>query len=333
MECAIDHYDEDIIYAEFQYGGLRKSYNGGNDWDDIKPVPYEGGWNTPYEMHKTNNNLIVIGYDEVYRSTTGGAIWDSISNNAISGKIRSIALAPSNEDYIYAASYGKIVVTKDAGLNWINIKPGLPYFNITGIEVSSNDAEKAWVTFSDYNNTDKVYETIDGGNNWQNISGNSLPKIPVNCIVHQNGANDALYIGTDIGVYYKNNAMTDWVPFNNGLPNVIVEELEIHYNKGTICAATFGRGIWESPLNTESIVSTHEMESLDFIIYPNPTENNLKVITKTEKVTAIKIFSVSGQKVVETKSKEINVSNLPKGLYIIELESNVGINRKKLAIK
>ena len=24
MECAIDHYDEDIIYAEYQYGGLRK---------------------------------------------------------------------------------------------------------------------------------------------------------------------------------------------------------------------------------------------------------------------------------------------------------------------
>ena len=30
------------------------------------------------------------------------------------------------------------------------------------------------------------------------------------------------------------------MPFNNGLPNVIVKELEIHYNKGTISAATFG---------------------------------------------------------------------------------------------
>ena len=332
MECAIDHYDEDIIYAEFQYGGLRKSYNGGEDWDDIKPVSYEGAWNTPYKMHKTNNNLIVIGYDEIYRSTTGGAIWDSISNNIIGGKFRSLALAPSNEDYIYAASYGKIVVTKDAGLNWTNIKPGLPYFNITSIAVSSNNAEKAWVTFSDYNNTDKVYETIDGGNNWENITGNNLPQLPVNCIVHQDGANDALYIGTDVGVYYKNNTMSDWVSFNNGLPNVIVQELEIHYNKGTICAATFGRGVWESPLNTPTNVSTKESKSIDFIVSPNPTRKHINVATKFKGVVTINIFSISGQKVIQTQSKDIDVSTLTKGWYIIEIESNIGVNRKKLAI-
>ena len=44
--------------------------------------------------------------------------------------------------------------------------------------------------------------------------------------------------------------MSDWIPFNDGLPNVIVKELEIHYDEGTISAATFGRGVWESPLNT-----------------------------------------------------------------------------------
>ena len=125
MECAIDHYDDEIIYSESQYGGLKKSYDGGNNWDNIKPVTYDGAWNTPYKMHDKNNNLIVIGYNEVYRSTTAGANWDSISYNEISGQIRTIALAPSNEDYIYAASYAKIVVTKDAGLSWQNIKPGL----------------------------------------------------------------------------------------------------------------------------------------------------------------------------------------------------------------
>ena len=104
MECKIDHYDDDIIYAEYQYGGLRKSYNGGNSWDNIKPVSYEGGWNTPYEMHSSNSDILVIGYDEVYRSTSGGAIWDSISYNVSGGQaIRSIALAPSDENYIYAS--------------------------------------------------------------------------------------------------------------------------------------------------------------------------------------------------------------------------------------
>ena len=35
-----------------------------------------------------------------------------------------------------------------------------------------------------------------------------------------------------------------------GLPNVVVSELEIHYASEKIRAATFGRGIWESPLYT-----------------------------------------------------------------------------------
>ena len=251
MECKIDHYDDNIIYAEYQYGGIRKTNNGGNNWNNIKPVSYEGGWNTPYEMHSSNNNLIVIGYEEVYRSETAGAIWDSISYNVSGGQaLKSIALAPSDEDYIYAATYSSIKVTKDAGATWVNIKPGVPNYNITDITVANNNPDRVWVTLSQYNSSHKIYESIDGGTNWINITATGLPNLPVNCIVYQHSTNDDLYVGTDVGVYYKNNTMTDWVPFMNGLPNVIVNELEIHYAEGTISAATYGRGIWKSLVNT-----------------------------------------------------------------------------------
>jgi len=333
MECKIDHYDDDIIYAEYQYGGLRKSYNGGNSWNNIKPVSYEGGWNTPYEMHSSNSDIIVIGYDEVYRSTSGGAVWDSISYNVSGGQaIRSIALAPSDENYIYAASYSKIKVTKDAGQSWTYIKPGLANYNMTDITVSNTNPDRAWVTFSEYNSTHKVYETNDAGSSWTNISGSNLPGLPVNCIVYQGGANDDLYIGTDIGVYYKNNTMTDWIPFNDGLPNVIVKELEIHYDGGTISAATFGRGVWESPLNTLSTnVSTNE--KLNFKIYPNPAQDKITVATSQQKIN-ITIFTITGKKIIETTSKIINTSNFAKGCYIIEIKNKNGFSRReKLIIK
>ena len=333
MECAIDHYDEDVIYAEYQYGGLRKSYNGGNNWDNIKPVSYEGPWNTPYEMHAVNNNLIVVGYNEVYRSTTGGVAWDSISYGVTGGaEIQSIALAPSDENYIYAASYSKIKVTKDAGLSWTYIKPGLANYNMTDIAVATNNPDRAWVTFSDYNNIHKVYETNNAGSSWTNISGSNLPELPVNCIVYQGGANDDLYIGTDVGVYYKNNTMTEWIPFNDGLPNVIVKELEIHYDEGTISAATYGRGIWESPLNTLSSVSTNNLEKLDCTIYPNPANDKITISANTSGIN-VSIFTLTGQKVIETTSKTISVSSLAKGCYIVELESNGIIKREKLVIK
>ncbi len=332
MECAIDLYDDDIIYAEYQYGGLRKSYNGGNDWDNIKPVSYDGGWNTPYEIHPINNNLIVAGYDEVYRSTTAGSVWDSISYNVSNGQtIRSIALAPSDEDYIYAASYSRIKVTKDAGQNWASIKPGLPNYNITDITVSTENADRAWVTFSDYNNIHKVYETNDAGNSWTNISGNNLPGLPVNCIVYQGGANDDLYIGTDIGVYYKDNTMAEWVPFNNGLPNVIISELEIQYSAGTISAATYGRGIWTSPLQTLPTVIT-DNQKLNYIIYPNPAKKKIKIKTDATNI-CVNIFNLAGQNIITASSKEINVSDLAKGYYIIEIEVDGVRKKNKLIIK
>ena len=342
MECKIDHYDDDIIYAEYQYGGLRKSYNGGNSWDNIKPVSYEGGWNTPYEMHDINSDIIVIGYDEVYRSENAGQSWDSISNEFPAGEgIKTIALAPSDEDYIYAATYTRIYVTKDAGQSWAYIKNGLPNYNITDVTVSNSDPDRAWVTFSEYNNLLKVYETNDAGDSWINISGSNLPSLPVNCIVFQGDANDDLYIGTDVGVYYKNNTMTDWVPFMNGLPNVIVKELEIHYTEGTISAATFGRGVWKSTLNTQPLsISENNIKSFD--IYPNPATEQITInITSNiiNNLTAT-IYSITGQSILEKEvsstSTVINTTNLAKGYYILKLSNKKGSSvsiRKNLIIK
>ena len=333
MECKIDHYDDDIIYAESQYGNLRKSYDGGNNWNNIKPVSYEGGWNTPYEMHSNNNDIIVIGYEEVYRSTTGGAIWDSISYNVSGGQaLRSIALAPSDEDYIYAAAYLGIKVTKDAGATWTNIKSGIPNLNITDVTVANNNADRVWVTLSQYDSNHKIYESIDGGSNWVNITATGLPNLPANCITYQAGANDDLYIGTDVGVYYKNNTMTDWIPFMNGLPNVIVKELEIHYAEGTISAATFGRGVWKSPLNTLS-TNTSIIDKINFKIYPNPAQDKIKITTSQQNIN-INIFTITGKKIIETTTKTINTSNLAKGCYIIEIRNKNGFSRReKLIIK
>jgi hypothetical protein len=46
--------------------------------------------------------------------------------------------------------------------------------------------------------------------------------------------------------------MTNWIPFNTNMPNVMITDLDISYSTGKIRAATFGRGIWESPLYVPS---------------------------------------------------------------------------------
>jgi len=336
MECAIDKYDHEIIYSTSQYGGLRKTYNGGNNWDNIKPVNYSGGWVTPYKIHANNNNLIVAGYDEVYRSQTGGdGQWDSISYNVSNGaSIQTIALAPSDEDYVYSASYSRIKRTKDAGATWVDIKQGLPNFNFSDITVAADNADHLWVTFSEYQANHKVYESSDGGDSWTNITGNNLPNLPVNCIIHQDLAKDDLFIGTDVGVYHRDNTMTDWMPYMNGLPNVVIKELEINYNTQKIVAATFGRGVWESDLQNIS-TKLEDKISVEFNIFPNPTDEYIVISGIKNPNSKISIYNITGQKVFSCNySEKIKLKNLTKGSYIIEIVSgDRKFNVQKLIIK
>ena len=318
MECIIDEYDDNIIYSSSQYGGLKVTYNGGVDWNNAKPVSYDGAWVTPYKMHPLDNNVIVAGYNVVYKTNTATASWDSISPSF--GQLKTIALAPSDLNYIYAATYTGIWITKDDGQNWSSIKAGLPSGNISDITVSNNNPNRVFVTMSSYNDDQKVYESNDAGSSWINISGSTLPNLPVNCIVFQSYANDDLYIGTDIGVYHKDNTMSDWQLFNSGLPFVSVRELEIQYNIGKLRAATFGRGVWESDLN--SFPSSVNSVNSNFIkIFPNPTNQYFNITTPYKLDNfKIELFNLAGQNIFSKKlaseNTKIDVSSLSKGIYL-----------------
>ena len=187
------------------------------------------------------------------------AVCHGVQSVAFQGgeSIRSLVIAQSNPDYIYAGTLGNIYMTSNGGDSWIDISSGLPVANaaITGIAISDYDPQSVWVTFSGYSDGEKIYTSTDGGSSWINVSG-TLPNIPVNCIVYQNSSSDAIYIGTDFGVFYKDSTMNDWVSFNNGLPNVIIDELEIQYDASKIRAATYGRGLWESKLNSTILYNT-----------------------------------------------------------------------------
>ena len=252
--------------------------------------------------------------------------------------IRTIALALSDVDVIYAATYSKLYVTFDGGISWAFIMQGLPS-SISDVTVSANNPNWVWVTCSNYSNGNKVYESTDGGSGWTNISGSNLPNLPVNCIVYQDLTNDDLYIGTDVGVYHKDNTMTDWQAFTTGLPNVQVDELEIHYGVGKIRAATFGRGIWESVLHSHPNGIANDYMSY-VSIYPNPTKDYFTLSTPENAISknpVLSIYNLAGQVIlsenIKTANQFVDVSNLTSGYYIYEIKA-VGIRnvRNKLIV-
>ena len=73
-----------------------------------------------------------------------------------------------------------------------------------------------------------------------------------------------------------------------------------------------------------------------FKLYPNPTTNSkIFINTKNNAHKKIYIFDVLGTKVLETTilGKELNLSNLDKGVYILRVIENNKLATRKLVIK
>lgn len=255
MEGVIDPTNENILYATSQNGSLGKSVNGGTNFTTISPIATGGAWITPYMLNPQNPQTIYAGYVNVWKSLNRGSTWSQISSFSGSSSLNILKVAPSDSNTIYVSTgSGNIKRTTNGGGAWTTVN--LPISNtLTSIAIHPTNPQKIWATFSGYSAGNKVYVSTNGGTNWTNISG-TLPNIPANCIVYQNNSPERLYIGTDVGVYYIDQTLTDWSDYNQSLPNVIIDELEIQYTVGKIRAATYGRGMWEASIITGGSIAT-----------------------------------------------------------------------------
>ncbi len=76
--------------------------------------------------------------------------------------------------------------------------------------------------------------------------------------------------------------------------------------------------------------SVNEVEPVGIDIYPNPVADILNCKTPTKDITQIAIYNLSGIKVVEQKfSPQVNVSDLPAGIYTFELSNATQKARSK----
>jgi len=252
MDCAIDYSDEQTQYGELYYGDLKRTTNHWSNYTSIKPSGSSGSWVTPFVLDPVDNETIYAGYQNIYKSVDRGNNWTSIYDLDSGNKFRTLAVAPSNTQVIYAGEPYSLWKTTNGGTNWTEITNGLPGSFITSIAVDHDTDNHLWVSLSTYSGN-SVYESTDGGASWINIS-TGLPDVPVHCVIHnkQTTSQNDLFAATDNGVYFKGGS-GNWISYNTGLPNVVVREVEIYYDlidrtNSLIRAGSYGRGLWESPI-------------------------------------------------------------------------------------
>lgn len=287
-----------IMYSSSNKHNFWRSSDNGNSFnlfcnDSIladQIINANGFWVTNIEVSPSNGNIVFLGYNPVVKGSYNGTAWTftAIGFQAyISGRT-ILEVAPSNANIIYAGDNDyndiqKLWRTTDGGANWTNLNVPYSAQRFTKLAVNPDDPNEVWLTYGGYDSQNKVFRSLNGGSTWTNITG-SLPNVPVNCIVYDdNNGNpdDALYIGTDIGVFYRDNSLGDWIPFSNGLPVVEVTDLEINESAGLLRAGTYGRGIWQT-----SVYNAVCAANPVFTIHP-PSEPGFFSATNTITSTAL----------------------------------------------
>jgi len=349
MDCYLDPLNNNNVIGSSQYGYFDVSTNDGvsSSGPNTNPLGESSEWTTPIIADYNNPGRLFIGNENVVRSTNNGNSWISLTALPTSSntEISALAVANTNSNVLYVARRvryeygipGCLYKTTNGGTSWTNVTPGLPdslYY--TSVEINSTNANEVYITMAGFSNGRKVYRTTNAGASWTNISYN-LPNIPVNCIKQIPGTNN-LIVATDIGVYTLAGSATTWVNNSFGLPNVILSDIEFNPALNKAYLSTFGRGIWETPLNILTGISNGNPEAnmFSFTIYPSVNNGDFTISTETNSEKIIEILDVMGKQIYFQKTSEEKIHlnlKLASGAYYTKVVCGEKAGVKKIIVQ
>ena len=334
MDNDIDPANQQNIIGSAQFGYYALSNDGGFSFMGIDPgLGDNGEWTTPI-IRGTTPDVLLAGYKNVNRSDDNGLTWYSLGNMppAFSNlEITALAASPG-ENTIYAAKRirfelsapSAVLRSTNSGNSWQNITTGLPdSLYPTSLVIDPTNAQKVYVAYAGMVNGAKVFFSTNGGNTWNNISYN-LPNLPVNVIKMIPGTT-TLLAGLDVGLYQLTAGATSWVPVNNGLPNVIISDIEINTAANLILVSTFGRGIWQADLSTITGISSTQKNPAA-LINPNPNSGQFQIDNPQQQNINLNIIDIHGKicrSFILIPGKNNINTDLPPGMYFARYGENI----------
>jgi hypothetical protein len=258
MEAIIQPLNEDWMIGSWQYGSRNRTTNGAQTRSFLQGTG-DGDWQAPLLLDPNFQMRVYHFNDTMWVSEEFGDQFTFV-NYPVMGNLKVAAIAENNSNIIAIARNSVIRISTDAGQNFVNIRNNLPNYSITDIAFDPKRDSTILVTYNRFvDDGQKVFISHDLGDTWSNITYN-LSDMPLRTAVIDYSDSAYIYVGGEIGVYYKSMAGTQWNIYNPNLPNVTVKDLEIQYGSNGLKAATWGRGLWEYKLvgrnNYPSILTT-----------------------------------------------------------------------------
>ncbi len=191
-ETQVDPEDPNIVYSQWQHGGLVRHDRRSGERVDIKPreapgeEPYRWNWDSPLIMSPHDHRRLYFAANKLFRTDDQGDSWTAISDDLtrrldrntleVMGRIQpadavakhhhtsffgnAVALteSPLAEGLIYVGTDdGLIQVTEDGGQAWrrVALFPGVPDMTyVSCLTASQHDADTVFAAFDNHKNGD-----------------------------------------------------------------------------------------------------------------------------------------------------------------------------------
>jgi hypothetical protein len=233
-------FDPSTVYTGAQY--FFKSTNRGDTWT----------------MNPNDLTKNVDRYKQPMMGVEGAAPTaskhDGYENNS---NITTIAASPVRRGVIWVGTDdGNLHVSTDEGGTFTNVidnvtgrptSAPLNYVQVARIEPSHFEPGGAFVSIDNHRNDDwkpYLFKTSDFGKTWTNVTGNLPSDSHVNVVRQDYDNPNLLFAGTEHGLFVTLDGGRSWQPFQNGMPNVRVDDLLIHPRDRDLIVGTHARSIW-----------------------------------------------------------------------------------------
>jgi len=226
---ALSPHDPKVLYYGSQF--LHRTRDKGVTWEKISPD--------------------LTAFPKCCQGASGTPITRDVTGEEFYSTLYAITESPLERGVIWTgANDGPFHVTRDNGKTWKNITPkDLAWGGrVAWIEASPHRKGSAYFAAYRYLLGDYapyIYRTDDYGATWKRLTDGTNgipPDAPTRAIREDPNREGLLYAGTEFGMYISFDNGAHWQSFQLNLPNVPINEIQVH--KKDLVIATQGRAIW-----------------------------------------------------------------------------------------
>lgn len=349
-EAAIAENNSDIMVIA-RGSAIRKSIDGGVTWTNIFTSPLPSSTITDIAFNPKDDDNFFVTYNtyqndgnKVFMTTDGGSSWSNITYNLFDMPIRNIVVDHTNESNLYLGAEIGVFTKKMSDTVWTLYNPGLPNSTIKELEVvnGSNTLRaaiwgrglweytlvgrenypaivKSWIT--DQPTLDQPKESID-----QHVNSIISSSSALTAVFIKWSASD-LSFSNRIGMV---NTMDSTYVSSSPIPNYPVgtkmyfKVYAVNANNDTSVTYKFQYTVRFNPTASLEVL---EEDKLQVVVYPNPTEGQVKL--KFEEPIAkgsLTLYDEIGKQILSQNidglsAVELDITECSSGLYYMMIQA------------